>query len=119
MNTIAIFPEFIGPTSSRFIAVSGARQSYGSTAGQALDALTAALESSQESALIVVQAMRPDEFFSGEQIDRLQSLMAEWRAAHSERRTFDPAKGEELEMLVEAELQAAIRRAETMRNPSK
>src|SRR5215207_2331682 len=111
MTTIAIFPEVPGSQTSKYVAVSGERQGSGETAGQALDALTAQLGSENQSTLIVVQNMRPDQFFSQAQIERLQELMLRWRSARSEGRPFERENSQELEKLVEAEFQAAISRA--------
>src|SRR5262249_23072251 len=56
-------------------------QSLGATAGHALDALTAQLGGPAETTLIVVQPMQPDTWFTAQQRQRLEELMARWRAA--------------------------------------
>jgi hypothetical protein len=81
MTTIAIFPEPLGAQPVGYRAVAGNRQSVGRTAGEALDALTAQLDEAERGTLVVVQHRRPDQFFTAEQQQRLQELMARWRAA--------------------------------------
>jgi len=67
VTTIVIVPETASPLPQRFRAVAGDLQSFGATAGQALDALTAQLSGSPETLLVVVQPMQPDAWFSAEQ----------------------------------------------------
>jgi len=60
---VAILPL---PTESGGIAyygVAGEKRSWGSTAGKALDALTAQLPDAQDYLLVVVRSSRPDRFF--------------------------------------------------------
>ena len=52
----------------------GGAQAVGRTAGQALDALTAKLADGDSGTLIIIQRMRPDRFFTQQQIDRLGDL---------------------------------------------
>jgi hypothetical protein len=57
------------------------KQSTGKTAGQALDALTAQLTSADFTALLVIQNLEPDLFFSADQQRQLAALMEQWRVA--------------------------------------
>ncbi len=43
--------------------MAGAKQSYGHTAGKALDALTTPLPEGEIGTLVIVQSFRPDRFF--------------------------------------------------------
>jgi hypothetical protein len=91
--------------------VSGPYQSEGSTAGQALDALTATLPEPDAGALVVIQSLQPDRFFTAAQQQRLQELMDKWRNARLGGAMLDPAERNELDALVAAELKAATERA--------
>lgn len=117
MNTIAIFPESPVNPSGPFLAVSGDRLGIGMTAGQALDALTSQLEPTQGT-IVVIQTQRPDEYFSESQISQLKALMSKWRIARDTGSNLDAKETEELENLIEAELQAAIKRTQQMKNPA-
>ncbi len=60
------------------VKTAGNKQSVGKTAGEALDALTAQLDNSETGTLIIIQNLRPDQFFSTEQQQRLAELMKLW-----------------------------------------
>jgi hypothetical protein len=92
-------------------AIAGGRQSLARTAGAALDALTAQLPAEQAGTLVIVQSQQPDEFFTAEQQERLLGLMARWRAAREAGASLTPADQAELDTLVEAEVEAAGKRA--------
>lgn len=62
-------------------AVTGANQSQGRTAGEALDALTAQLSADEVGMMVVVQNFRPDRFFTQSQQERLGKLMGRWHEA--------------------------------------
>ncbi len=111
MTTIAIVPDNPGTQPTNYRAIAGDRQSVGRTAGEALDALTAQLDESEKGTLVVVQHLRPDQFFTAEQQDRLRELMARWRAARDAQTSLPPEEQAELDALVEAELRAATARA--------
>ncbi len=104
MTTITILPE-----EKKFRAVSGNRESFGRTAGEALDALTAQLDEEEGGTLIVIQNRRADKFFNSSQQKRLTELMAKRKA-----QLLSVDEETELENLVEAELEGAKRRAEEM-----
>jgi hypothetical protein len=112
MTTISIVPEMPGTNETVWRAMSGGKKSFGRTAGEALDALTPQLDEATSGAVVVVQQMRPDQFFSAEQQQRLSELMARWRAARDAGSSLSIEEQTELERLVEAELRAAGRRAE-------
>ena len=63
---------------------------------------------------MIVQRLQPDSFFTAEQRRRLERLMARWRDSRDQNSALPPADQSELETLVEAELEAARRRAETV-----
>jgi hypothetical protein len=114
MTTIAILPENPGSPTSGYRAVAGKVQSVGQTAGQALDALTSQLGEADTGTLIVVQHLRPDRFFSAAQQQRLEELMARWRAARDAGTSLPPGEQAELDGLVEAEVRAASERARAL-----
>jgi len=106
MQNIAIFPvpNPGGPPSFRAVTKGG--QYEGRTAGEALDAVAAELPSSS-GAVVVIQPFLPDSHFTVAQQQRLQELMATWRAARDAGQRMPTAEQAELELLIEAELQAA------------
>src|SRR5213079_2556799 len=114
MTTIAILPESSGADRLTCRAVAGEKESTGTTAGEALDAMTGLLSDDENSALVIIQRLRPDSFFTSEQRRRLEELMANWKAARDEGGEFGSNEQSELEALVEAELEGAKRRAETI-----
>ncbi len=86
------------------------KQSTGKTAGQALDALTAQLTPTNFTALLVIQNLEPDLFFSADQQKQLAALMEQWRVARDQGEDLPPEQQSELDELVEAELRAATAR---------
>jgi len=104
MTTITILPE-----EKKFRAVSGDRESFGRTAGEALDALTAQLGEEEGGTLVVIQNRRADRFFNSSQQKRLTELTAKRQT-----KSLSADEEAELENLVEAELEGAKRRAEEM-----
>src|SRR5262245_5774425 len=99
MITIAIVPETPGSPTTRYRAVAGQRYSVGQTAGQALDALTSQMGDADAGTIIVVQRARPDALFDATQQQRLEDLMARWRAARDAGTSLPPAEQAELERL--------------------
>ena len=114
MTTIAILPESTTANKLTWRAVAGEKESTGNTAGEALDAMTGLLSDDENSALVIIQRLRPDRFFTSEQRRRLEELMAHWKAARNEGGKFGSNEQSELEALVEAELEGAKQRAETI-----
>jgi hypothetical protein len=74
MTKVALLSEHADETTFR--AVSARNQAVGRTAGEALDALTTQLTPEDAETLIIVRSLVPDRFFTGEQRQRLQELMA-------------------------------------------
>jgi hypothetical protein len=111
MTTIAIVPDNPQGSPTCFRAVAGEAQSSGATVGQALDALQAQLGGPEQTTLVVVQPMRPDELFTAAQQQRLAELLDRWRAARDAGTPLPPQEQAELDALVEAELRAATERS--------
>jgi hypothetical protein len=111
MRTISILPASSDENGATYRAVAGNLQSVGRTAGEALDALTAQLGQEEGGTLAVVQHLRPDCFFTGEQQRRLEELMARWRQARDARTALPTEEQAELDALVESEVRAAGQRA--------
>lgn len=107
MTTVMIVPVSNANGEKTYRAVAGNKQSIGSTMGQALDALTAQLDETELSPLLLIQSFRPDQFFTAEQQQRLAELMNLWRSARDQGQDFPFAQQAELDSLVEAELKAA------------
>jgi hypothetical protein len=76
--------------------------------------LRAQLGGPEQTTLVVVQPMRPDELFTAEQQQRLAELMARWRAARDAGASLPPQEQAELDALVEAELRAATERSASL-----
>ncbi|MFH1884552.1 MAG: hypothetical protein ABIL62_17795 [Planctomycetota bacterium] len=111
MTKVAILPIPTEKADASYCAVAGNRQSYGNTAGEALDALTAQLSEDEESTLIIVQSLRPDRFFNAGQQQRLAELMGRWRIGRDKGQPLPTGEQADLEALVEVELRAAAARA--------
>ena len=109
MRTVLVLPDY--QNGKKFRAVSGEKESFGKTVGEAVDSLTSQLENDDET-LYVVQRFSPDEFFTAEQQKRLSELMDKLHAAQEGRQEFSPEEKAELEKLIEAELEGSARRAE-------
>jgi RNA polymerase sigma factor (sigma-70 family) len=112
--TITILPEAVGKDGVTYRAISGARQSEGKTAGEALDALAKQLNEEEAGTLVIVQSLRPDRFFTTQQQGRLGELMTRWRSARDVNDTLPADDETELEELIETELIAATNRALAM-----
>lgn len=109
MPTITILSEDSTASPKRFRATIGDRHAHGATVGEALDGSSP--EFGTESALVVIQSMTPDRFFTAAQQQRVAELMARWRAARDAGTTLYAAEQTELETLVGAELRASGERA--------
>ena|SRR5438270_661949 len=110
MTKVAILPEPSARGDIVYRAVAGARQAVAKTVGAALDALTAQLSPEESGTLVVVQNHRPDQFFTAEQLRRLEELMQRWRAARDAGQSLSSSDQAELNALVDAEVQAAGQR---------
>lgn len=91
--------------------VAGDKYSEGSTVGEALDALKAQLPEDEPSVVVVVQSLRPDQFFDAAQQRRLAELMGDKSAALHQGKPLGPQEQTELDALIEAELSASANRA--------
>ena len=111
MTTEAIESVLDASGQRSYRAVAGNKQSYGKTAGQALDALTTQLGEAEFNVILVLQSFCPDQFFGVEQQRRLSELMELWRKARDEEKSFPKELQAELDSLVEAELNATAKRA--------
>lgn len=111
MTAISIFPERRSGIEPGFRAVAGTRQSVGKTPGEALDAIRTQLDGDDGAGFLVVPQMRPDRFFTAEQIQRLSNLMDAWREARDRGETLPADQQAELEKLVDEELEGATKRA--------
>jgi len=111
MTKVALFEEATSPGETAFRAVTAHNQAVGRTAGEALDALTSQLPREEGDSLIIVRNLGPDRFFTAEQRQRLEQLMAEWRSARDAGNSLRPDEQSELEHLIDAELRAATERA--------
>ena len=111
MTAITILPEKIGVEETTYRAVAGDRESVGRSAGEALDALASQLNDDEGGMLVVIQRLRPDHFFTAAQQQRLAELMSRWRIARDAGGSLAVDEQVELQSLVEAELEAARRRA--------
>jgi hypothetical protein len=114
MQTIAILPE---PTadSLSYRATCGQHQATGQTPGQALDTLEAQLATTNSGeTLIILQRFRPDDLFTAAQQKRLRKLMDQFQAAIAQGTQLEPTVQAELDTLVEAELEANIKRSQRL-----
>ncbi len=114
MTTVVVLPN--NQNGKTFRAISGGKESFGETVGEALDAMTEELKLTGRNAVVYVQDFRPDEFFTEAQQTRLAELMQKWRVARDKDETLAAAEQSELEKLIEAELEGAARRAEKLAN---
>ncbi|MBD2778152.1 hypothetical protein [Iningainema tapete] len=99
-------------------AICGLQQAIGATPGQALDMreselATQGLAENGET-VITIQRFRPDNFFNANQQSKLRKLMDQFLHANAVGDKLTPAQNEELQQLVDAELQATIKRAEAI-----
>jgi hypothetical protein len=112
MTTVSIFPVAGTGSTPEYYAVAGSRHSSGSTAGQALDALSSQLPAEELKTLVIVQHMKPDALFNEAQQRRMAELMQRWQQDRDGGvGLLSPAERVELEALVDAELKAAGDRA--------
>jgi hypothetical protein len=107
MTTVAIWPVSGAGGERSYRALAGDKQSIGKTAGQALDALTAQLGETEFGGLVILQSFRPDALFSAVQQERLSELMNLWRTARDQGQLLSSDQQTELDVLVNAELNAA------------
>ena len=94
----------------RFRAVAGSHQAVGRTMGEALDALTADWGDDIQETAVLIQRFQPDAYFTTAQYCRMQELLARRATLTAEERT-------KLEAIIDAELDATVARAESLRRP--
>ena len=113
MNAISIIRTQTPEHGTRYHAkaVRGGQQSIGKTRGEALDALTLQLNLDADDELYLVAEMKPDLFFTAEQINRLQELIAKADAG-----TLTQEENTEYAALAEAELVASGQRVAALMN---
>jgi hypothetical protein len=111
MTKVALVPERADADEFTFRAVSARNQAVGRTAGEALDALTTQLSAEDTDTLIIVRSLVPDRFFTSEQRQRLQELIARWRTARDKGKALSANDQSELENLIDLEVRAATERA--------
>ena len=111
MNAISITRTDTPEQGTRFHAKAArsGQQSIGRTMGEALDALTTQLDFTPYDSLFFVAEMKPDKFFTAEQIDRLYQLRAKL-----ENDTLTESENVEFTALVEAELLGSAQRIATI-----
>ena len=114
MTTVSIVPEQSSPTVPNYRAIAGKHQSVGKTPGEALDSLTSKLDEPDSGALVLIQRMKPDRFFTEGQQKRLAELMERWRTARDQGQKLALDEQAELDQLVQAELEASARRTGAM-----
>lgn len=110
MAKVAILPIPTKHGGIFYHAIAGDKQSQGKTAGEALDALTAQLPEDESGTLVIVQNLRPDQYFNSAQQKRLAELMDRWREARDTGQELSATDQIELSALVEAELKATAAR---------
>jgi hypothetical protein len=113
MTRVTIVAEDPASPNTKFRASARNRESVGATVGAAIDGLAAQLDASAGT-LIIVQNLRPDEFFTAEQQERLEELMAKWREARDRGSVLSSTEQAELESLVKAELEGSSNRVDAI-----
>jgi hypothetical protein len=111
MTKVAIYRDNGGAEEAAFRALSGSSQAMGRTPGEALDALATQLRDEETDTLIIVRNLSPDRFFTAEERQRLEQLMARWRATRDGGTPLSTEDQAELKDLVDAEVVAATERA--------
>lgn len=105
MTTITIMPE----RTDIYRAITGDKESTGRTAGEALDALASQLTEDEGGTLVIVQNRKADRLFNAMQQARLSELMQQREVGK-----LSLEEEGELETLIEAELNGARERTETL-----
>ncbi len=111
MTRVAILSVPVENGGISYYATAGDKQSYGHTAGEALDLLTSQLAREDAGTLVIVQSRQPDRFFNARQQRRLGELMNRWRTARDRSSSLPASEQAELTELVETELRASAARA--------
>ena len=114
MTTVSILSVTNDEGCQVYQAIAGSLSCNGKTPGEALDAITAELGDAESNTFVVLQNGRPDLYFSELQRSRLNLLMQKWRSSRDIETDFTELERTELDMLVQAELQATGQRAKAM-----
>ena len=109
MTTVIVLPN--NQNGKYFRAISGEKESFGETVGEAIDAMTEELDLSRGNAVVYVQDFRPDEYFTEAQQMRLGELTEKWRDVRDKNECLPADEQTELEKLIEAELEGSGKRA--------
>jgi hypothetical protein len=113
MTKVTIVADNPGSPDTKFRASALNREAVGATVGTALDGLATQLNDSAGT-LIIVQNLRPDQFFTADQQRRLEHLFEKWRSARDCGQSLPPNELAELEGLVNSELNGATNRVDAM-----
>jgi hypothetical protein len=113
MTKITITAQRPGSPDTMYAASTDACTSVGRTAGAALDALSEKIGGTYSGAVVVLQNLRADEFFTVAQQQRLEELLTKWRLARDSGHTLPTDEQAELESLVDRELEGSARRVES------
>jgi len=116
MTTVTILPVPNQKGNHSYFAIAGEKQSFGRTAGAALDALTQQLTERESGTLVIIQNQLPDEFFSEVQQQKLVGLMERWRTARDHGQTLPKDEQSLLDEFIEAELLASANRTKAILN---
>jgi hypothetical protein len=114
MQTISIMTVSATNGDRLYCAVMGSQQSTGKTAGEALDALTMQMGSTEVNGFLLLPNFQPDQFFTANQQQRLTELMNSWRVVSDRGEELSPEQQAELDDLIEAELYATAERAKSI-----
>jgi hypothetical protein len=114
MQTISITTVSATNGDRLYRAVMGSQQSTGKTAGEALDALTVQMGSTEVNGFLLLPNFQPDQFFTVHQQQRLIELMNNWRVVRDRGEELPPEQQAELDKLIEAELYATAERAKSI-----
>jgi hypothetical protein len=111
MKKITILPVLGTNGDTSYCAVAEDKQSIGKTAGEALDALALQFSENETDSLVVVQSLRPDQFFNADQQKQMSDLMLRWRTARDNGQALSAEEQASLKLLIESELKASESRA--------
>jgi phenylpyruvate tautomerase PptA (4-oxalocrotonate tautomerase family) len=114
MTTVTVLPESTGSSPHVYRATAGGHEAIGETVAEAFKSLSDQLGEPKETTLVIVQPMKPDQYFTAGQIRRLGELMAKWRTARDSGSSLSATEQAELEALVEAELAGTIERSKAL-----
>jgi hypothetical protein len=114
MQTISITTVSATNGDRLYRAVMGSQQFTGKTTGEALDALTVQMGSTEVNGFLLLPNFQPDQFFTAHQQQRLTELMDSWRVVRDRGEELPPEQQAELDNLIETELHATAERAKSI-----